>query len=149
MLPAPGWLLGSGQTTSLLRCKLFPAPGKHRRPPPRTPALAEHPLGSRSRAAAAKGGRAATNGLSDPLQGSFPAAESPSCARRFLQRLPRRGTRSMPLLQGAEARGDAVSRRPPPGDNTQEGVLRGVVPRPYLSALVNLRKAWRRSWKER
>lgn len=47
---------------------------------------------------------------------------------------------------GSEERGRGGSAR---GSQSSPPAPRGPAPPPYLSALVNLWKAWRRSWKER
>lgn len=129
------WRLSSShRTTSQPRRKLFPAPGRHRRPPALRPSIPREPQRSRGgegKSEAREGGR---SGLSDPPQGSFPAARSRSTPRaRSVLGTPGGGTR----CPGRRAR----------ERGWREGGKGGC--RPYLSALVNLRKAWRRSWKER
>lgn len=113
----------------------FPSAGEAPPSPPALrPSIPREPQRSRGgegKSEAREGGR---SGLSDPPQGSFPAARSRSTPRaRSVPGTPGGGTR----CPGRRAR----------ERGWREGGKGGC--RPYLSALVNLRKAWRRSWKER
>lgn len=114
----------------------FPSAGEAP-PPPRAPA--EHPPGAAG-AAAGKGraergreGGRELRAVRSPA-GLLPGGSEPLPAR----------ARSVPAIPGG---GDAASRAPRSGTGLAAAGRKGC--HPYLSALVNLRKAWRRSWKER
>lgn len=120
-LPARVRLSGGGPATSRPRGELFPAPGQAPRVP--RPSIPGEP----ERRGGKEGGAGVTPFPKAPDAPALPPA-------------PRHGGCRFP----GPAAGDAVSH--PLGKGFCGG---GGVPRPYLSALVNLRNAWRRSWKER
>lgn len=139
--PAPGTALPGVLAALEQPPNNFPAPPQtfpsagEAPPPPRAPA--EHPPGAaaeprRGREERSERGRE-VRAVRSPA-GLLPGGSEPLHAP---------GT----VRAGDPRRGDAVSRPPRSGTGLAGGGKRGC--RPYLSALVNLRKAWRRSWKER
>lgn len=144
-LPARAGSRTAAQQLPLLCRKLFPKDrGRHRgRPPP----SASFPRGAG--AGKGRGGRPVM-GYPIPRRALSRRLRAPNAPGASSSTPPR--ARSMPLLRGPEGwegvlGGCGVPPPPSPGHPTGEGLLGGS--RPYLSALVNLRKAWRRSWKER